>query len=175
VIDEAYVDFGAESAVSLVNQYDNLLVTQTFSKSRSLAGARLGFGIGSAPLIRDLQTIRNSTNPYNVNRMTAAAGVAALAEDAYYMANCRRIAETRQWTTERLEALGFTVVPSLTNFLFAGSPAIGGKELYLALKERGILVRHFDKPRIRGLVRITIGTPEQMQILLDAITSILEE
>ncbi len=175
VVDEAYVDFGAESAVSLVNQYDNLLVTQTFSKSRSMAGARLGFGVGSAALIQDLQTIRNSTNPYNVNRMTAAAGVAALAEDDYYMANCRRIAATRQWTTEQLEALGFVVVPSLTNFLFAGSPAIGGKELYLALKERGILVRHFDKPRIRGMVRITIGTPEQMQILLAAIQSILEE
>lgn len=175
VIDEAYVDFGAESAVELVDKYDNLLVTQTFSKSRSLAGARLGFGIGSAALIQDLQTIRNSTNPYNVNRMTAAAGVAALAEDDYYMDNCRRIVETRQWTAERLQELGFIVVPSLTNFLFVGTPAIGGKELYLGLKERGILVRHFDQPRIRNLVRITIGNREQMEALLSAVQSILEE
>ncbi len=175
VIDEAYVDFGAESAVELVDKYDNLLVTQTFSKSRSLAGARLGFGIGSAALIQDLQTIRNSTNPYNVNRMTAAAGVAALAEDGYYMENCRRIAHTRQWTAAQLEALGFTVLPSLTNFLFTGTPAIGGRKLYLALKERGVLVRHFDKDRIRNLVRITIGTPEQMGVFVDTVKTILEE
>ena len=175
VIDEAYVDFGAESAVELVDKYDNLLVTRTFSKSRSMAGARLGFGIGNAALIQDLQTIRNSTNPYNVNRMTAAAGVAALAEDDYYTDNCRRIIETRQWTAERLESLGFVVVPSLTNFLLAGSPDIGGKELYLALKERGILVRHFDQPRIRNLVRITIGSREQMETLVNAVQSILEE
>jgi len=175
VVDEAYVDFGAQSAVSLVDRYDNLLVTQTFSKSRSMAGARLGFGIGNAALIGDLQTIRNSTNPYNVNRMTAAAGEAALAEDEYYMDNCRRIRETREWTARQLETRDFSVVPSMTNFLFAAHRTMDGGELYRRLKERGILVRHFNAPRIHRFVRITIGTPEQMEAFIQTVTTILEE
>lgn len=175
VVDEAYVDFGAQSAVTLVDRYDNLLVTRTFSKSRSMAGARLGFGIGNPALIGDLQTIRNSTNPYNVNRMTAAAGEAALAEDAYYMDNCRRIQETREWTAERLKALDFSVVPSTTNFLFAAHRTVDGGDLYRRLKERGILVRHFNAPRIHRFVRITIGTPEQMETFIQTVTTILEE
>ncbi len=175
VIDEAYVDFGAQSAVGLINKYDNLLVTQTFSKSRSMAGARLGFGIACKGLIADLNTIKFSTNPYNVNRMTAAAGVGALRDADYFARNCRSIIETRAWTTERLRGLGFRVLDSLTNFVFAESPDIDGKTLYLRLRERGVLVRHFDTDRLRNFNRITIGSAEQMQTLIDSIESILEE
>ena len=173
IIDEAYVDFGAESAVALVDKYDNLLVTQTFSKSRSLAGARLGFGIGSKALIADLHTVRYSTNPYNVNRMTAAAGHAALCDNDYYMDNCRTIMENRAYTTEALRALGFEVLPSLTNFVFAKTDRMGGEAFYLELKRRGILVRHFGKAEITDYNRITIGTREQMEAFIAAVADIL--
>ena len=174
IIDEAYVDFGAESAVKLVDRYDNLLVLQTFSKSRSMAGARLGFGIGNEKLIADLNTIKYSTNPYNVNRMTEFAGVAALEENDYYMSNVQTIIRNRKWTTAQLESLGFTVLDSKANFIFARSDRIEGEQLYKELKRRGVLVRHFTKDRIAQFIRITIGTIEQMEILIKNIKDVLE-
>ena len=174
VIDEAYVDFGAESAVRLTRKYENLLVVQTFSKSRSMAGARLGMAIGSKALIGDLNTLRYSTNPYNINRMTAAAGVATLQNGDYTAKNCRTIMENRAWTAKALADLGFTQTDSKANFLFAAHPAIEGKKLYQELKKRGVLVRHFDKERISPYVRITVGTREQMETLIEKIKEILE-
>ena len=175
IIDEAYVDFGGESAIPLTKKYDNLLVTGTFSKSRSLAGARLGFGIASAEIIRDLNTIRYSTNPYNVNRMTMMAGCAALDDNDYYMQNCQTIIENRAYTKSKLEALGFTVLDSKANFLFAKSDEIDGGELYLKLKSQGILIRHFSKERIKDYNRITIGTRAEMDAFLSATENILKE
>ena len=174
IIDEAYIDFGGESALKLIPNYDNLLVVQTFSKSRSMAGARLGFGAGNAKLIQDLNTIKYSTNPYNVNRMTMAAGVGALEADGYFRVNCQKIMENRAWTTGKLEELGFEVIPSMANFVFAKHAAIPGKDLYLALREKGILVRHFDKIRLRDYNRITIGSREQMKAFIRVLTEILE-
>ena len=173
VVDEAYVDFGAESCVPLIDRYPNLLVVQTFSKSRSLAGARLGFALGSAELIADLNRLKYSTNPYNVNRLTMAAGVAALEAEDYYAKNCRAIQETRAWTIQALEALGFTVVPSLANFVLAAHKTVDGETIYRELKRRGILVRHFTAPRIANYNRITIGSPEQMALLVQTLGEIL--
>ena len=173
VVDEAYVDFGAESCVNLVDQYPNLLVVQTFSKSRSLAGARLGFAIGSKELIEDLNRIKYSTNPYNVNRLTMAAGVAALEAESYYTENCKKIMEARAYTSEALTDLGFNVIPSQSNFVFAAHTTCDGETLYQELKKRGILVRHFSSPRIKNYNRITIGTMEQMQKLIETVQVIL--
>jgi len=175
VVDEAYINFGGESCVPLISEFDNLLVVQTFSKSHSLAGGRLGFAIGPEALIRDLNTLRYAANPYNVNRMTQAAGIAALEDNEYYMENCRVIRETRQYTAEALKTMGFEVLPSMANFVFARADRLPGGELYRSLKERGVLVRWFDLPRIRDYVRITIGSREQMDILLSAIEAIFDE
>ena len=173
VIDEAYVDFGGESVVPLTKKYDNLLVVQTFSKSRSLAGGRLGYAIGSEGLIADLNKIRNSTNPYNVDSLTKAVGLACLEEQDYYDNNCKKIVATREYAAQELQKLGFEMPESKTNFLFARHPKLAGKQLYLDLKARGILVRHFDMPRILDYNRITIGTPEQMETLLKTLREMI--
>ena len=175
LIDEAYVDFGAESCVELVKTYENLLVVRTYSKSYSLAGARLGFAIGSRELIEDLEKIKYSTNPYNINRLTLLAGVAAIEENDYYMGNCKVIEKNRAYLTEALTEMGFSVLPSKANFVFAASPAIDGEALYLKLKENGILVRHFQTESIRRFNRITIGTMDEMKALVKAIQGILRD
>ena len=174
VVDEAYVDFGAESCIPLIREYDNLLVTQTFSKSRSMAGGRLGFGAASPEIIQDLETIRYSTNPYNLDRMTLAAGIACLEHDDYNMKNCRTILRTREITRIALEKLGFEVTPSKANFLFVRHPGISGDELYRRLKEQGILIRHFSTERIRDYNRISVGTDEQMHALIRETEKILQ-
>jgi histidinol-phosphate aminotransferase len=175
VIDEAYVDFGAKSAVTLIPKYKNLLVTQTFSKSRSMAGARLGFGVGCTELIGDLNMIKYSTNPYNINSMTMAAGIGTLEDGEYTRRNCKAIIENREYTANELNRLGFEMTDSKANFIFAKHNDISGGELYQKLRERGILVRHFTKPRIHQYNRITVGSREQMEELIAAISEILEE
>lgn len=174
VIDEAYVDFGAESCVPLIHSYKNLLVTQTFSKSRSMAGARLGFGVGCKELIADLNTIKYSTNPYNVNAMTMAAGVGVLEDEAYTRKNCQTVAENREFLANALKVMGFEMTPSKTNFLFVKHPRITGERIYDALRERGILVRHFTAPRIAPYNRITVGARADMEALVAAMREILE-
>ena len=174
VVDEAYVDFGAESCVPLIKKYDNLLVTGTFSKSRSMAGARLGFGVGCASLINDLNTIKYSTNPYNINRMTMAAGVGALEDKEYFENNCKYIMDTRAYTVEKLTQLGFETLPSCTNFVFTKHPTVSGQLIYEKLKEKGILVRHFKNERICEFNRITIGTKEQMDTLIAELCEIVK-
>ena len=174
IVDEAYVDFGGESCVPLIDRYENLLVVQTFSKSRQLAGARLGLAMGNAKLIADLNRVKFSLNPYNINRLTLKAGQAALEDTAYFDKTRAAIMDTRAWTMQQLTDRGFTVLDSRANFVFASTERINGSVLYKELKKNGILVRHFDAPRIDNWLRITIGTPEQMQALMDAVDKILE-
>lgn len=174
VIDEAYIDFGGESAVKLIDRYENLLVTQTFSKSRSLAGGRLGMAFGNEALIQDLKTAKFSINPYNVNAMTMAAGLGALEDDEYNRKNCQIVVENRSYTTAQLRERGFEVLDSMANFVLAGHPDVAGADLYAQLKKHGILVRYFDSVRLQPYVRITIGTKEQMDALLAAVDKILE-
>ena len=175
VVDEAYVDFGAESCVPLIHKYDNLLVTQTFSKSRSMAGARLGFGVGNKNLINDLNTVKYSTNPYNINRCTMMAGIGVLEDEEYTRTNCKTIIENREYLSEELSKLGFILTDSKTNFVFAKHPEVAGEKIYLELKKKGILVRHFNKKEICEYNRITVGTRAQMEILVKTLGQILEE
>ncbi len=175
IIDEAYVDFGGASVVGLINTYDNLLVVHTCSKSRSLAGARLSFTFGNEALISDIDKMRYSFNSYNVNRLTLAAGEAAIDDEPYYAGMCRKIIKTRDRTSVALQNLGFVMTDSKANFLFARHPNLSGSALYQKLKARGLLVRHFDKPRISDYLRITIGTDAQMDALLEVLKTILAE
>ena len=176
MVDEAYVDFGGESCAPLVGQYDNLLVVQTMSKSRSLAGGRLGFALGSRELIDALNRVTYSFNPYNVNRLSILAGAAAIEDEDYFQSCCRTIRDNRAWLTGQLEELGFSVLPSQTNFVFAKSGKISGGALYRGLKERGVLVRWWaGSGRIEDFVRITVGSMEQLKILVEQIAALLEK
>ena len=169
VIDEAYVDFGGTSCYKLTESYDNLLVVRTFSKSRCLAGARLGYAFGSPELIEDLEKLKYSTNPYNVNRLSMLLGCVTVDAEPYYQEVSRKIQSARAWAVGALKTLGFEVLPSKANFIFARHPAISGDDLYAGLRQRGILVRHFTKARIKDFVRITIGTQAQMERLAEAL------
>lgn len=173
VIDEAYVDFGAESAVGLIDRYDNLLVVQTFSKSRSLAGARIGFAMGNSEVIADMNRIKFSFNPYNLNRLSILAGTEAIKDREYFESTRRKIIDTRENFVEDMKKLGFNVLPSKANFVFASSDRISGEEYFIKLRKYNIIVRHFNDEKISNYVRITIGTPEEMQALVKATEEIL--
>lgn len=175
VIDEAYVDFGAESCVKLIKKYDNLIVTQTFSKSRSLAGARVGVAFACEKLIADLKTIKFSRNPYNLSRMSAQAAIGALIDEEYFTENCKKIMATRESFVAGLNGLGFSVLPSSANFVFAKHVKLSGETVYKQLKNRGVLVRYFDKPRLKEFVRITIGGAEDMKTTLSILFDIIKE
>ena len=161
--------------MDLIRKYDNLLVVQTYSKSRSMAGARLGFAIADAGIIADLEKIKYSTNPYNINRLTLLAGEAAVESNAYYVENAKKIAATRDMTTQKLREMGFTVLDSKANFIFAKNNAVSGRVLYEELKKKGVLVRFWGKEKIEDFLRSTIGTPEQMEVLFAKTAEILQE
>ena len=166
IIDEAYIDFGAQSAISLIPKYENLLVVQTFSKSRSLAGMRIGYAFGNEKLIRYLNDAKYSFNSYTMNTVTIAMGVEAVKDDAYFQETIRKVVATREWTKEELRRLGFVFQDSKSNFIFASHPKYPAKELFAALRQQGIYVRYFEKPRIDNYLRISIGTDKEMQTLL---------
>ncbi|HEX4974915.1 MAG TPA: histidinol-phosphate transaminase [Pseudomonadales bacterium] len=175
VIDEAYVDFGAESAVKLIDSYPNLLVVQTFSKSRSLAGLRSGFALGNPLLIEALERIKNSFNSYPLDRFALTGSVAAIKDHTYFQAICDQIIASRQKTQAALERLGFEVLDSAANFLFARHPVHAAQTLYQQLKNQGILVRYFKQPRIDNFLRITIGTDSEMDSLINCLNNLLNE
>jgi len=173
IIDEAYVDFGGDSAVQWLGDHPNLLVIQTFSKSRSLAGIRVGYALGNACLIDALERVKNSFNSYPLDRLAIAGAVAAIQDETYFQTCRERIITTRENTTSKLEGMGFKVLPSSANFLFAKHAHYPSEKLYLELKAKGILVRYFDKPRISGYMRITIGTDAQMSRFIEVLQTIL--
>ena len=174
LIDEAYVDFGGESCYPLMEKYGNLLVSRTYSKSRCLAGGRLGYAIGPKELIADLEKIKYSTNPYNLDRLTLRLGEATVDAEPYYREAWQKIIAARGYTAQALKGLGFEVLDSDANFVFARTPRMDGGELYRKLKASGILVRHFTNPRIDQFLRITIGTQEQMEQLIETVKNILD-
>lgn len=169
IVDEAYVDFGAQSAVGLIDRYPNLLVAQTLSKSRSLAGLRVGFALGQENLIAALRCVRDSINSYTVDRVAQAGATAALADRAYFDQTRQKVMSTRAWTARELERMGFTVCPSRSNFLFVRHPERPGKEIFDHLRQEGILVRRWDIPEIRDWLRISIGTDEEMQAMISVL------
>ena len=175
IVDEAYIDFGGTSALPLLNQYENLLIVQTFSKSRSLAGMRIGYAFGSETLIRYLNNVKYSFNSYTMNQLTLTAGAAALREEAYFKKTIHKIIATRERVKEEFQKLGFLFGDSQSNFLFVTHPDVHAQKLFEALKEEHIYVRYFNKPRIDNYLRITIGTDEEMDVLLDVLRGYLKK
>jgi histidinol-phosphate aminotransferase len=175
LVDEAYVDFGADSAVSLLDRFDNLLVVQTCSKSRSLAGLRVGYALGAPALVEALERVRDSFNSYTLDAVAQAAAVAAFNSPDWFEQTRARIIATRQATSRALQELGFTVLPSSANFIFASHSRLTGSQLYHDLRQAGILVRHFRLPRIENFVRITIGTDSDMASLAEALRQLLDQ
>jgi histidinol-phosphate aminotransferase len=173
VIDEAYIDFGGETAIPLTQRYPNLLVTQTMSKSRSLAGMRIGFAIGHPDLIEALVRVKDSFNSYPLDRLAEAAGVAAIRDRAYFRETCDKVIESRNKVTTGLQELGFEVLPSAANFVFARHPDYDAAELAAGLRKEGLIVRHFNKRRIDQFLRITIGTPSENQHLLSVLDTLV--
>ena len=173
IIDEAYVDFGAQSAVPLLGKYENLLIVQTTSKSRSLAGMRIGYALGSETLIATLEAVKNSYNSYTMDAIALAVGEASIRDEAYFRETCRKVSATRDRSADELRALGFTVLPSLTNFLFVTHPEKKAPDIFTALREKGIFIRYFKLPRIDNYLRITVGTDAQMDALIAALKEIL--
>jgi len=173
VIDEAYIDYGGESAVALIGEFDNLLVVQTLSKSRALAGLRVGFAIGNVGLIEALGRVKNSFNSYPLDAIAQRAAVAAMDDADYFHSCCQRVIASREALCSGMASLGFQVLPSGANFIFATHPRHPAKQLFAALRERGIVVRYFDKPRIDNFLRITIGTEEDIASLLDALAELV--
>ncbi|WP_010240642.1 histidinol-phosphate transaminase [Clostridium arbusti] len=175
IIDEAYVDFGGESVVSLIKDYPNLLVIQTLSKSRSLAGIRLGFALAQEELIDGLNRIKNSMNSYTIDRVAAKAAVAAIKDEEHFKDCTSKIMDTREMVVSKLKEIGFEVVPSKANFIFASHPKINGEKLFFTLRENGLLVRYFNKPRINNYLRITIGSEEEMNIFVEKLQKIVDD
>jgi len=176
VVDEAYIDFAdsGSSAVALVNQYDNLLVVQTMSKSRSLAGLRIGYAMGSAELIEGLERVKNSFNSYPLGHVQIAAGVASFKDNQYFQEMRQLVINSRKKLTQQLETMGFEVLPSAANFVFVRHCDFSADVLAQSLREKNIIVRHFNKPRINEFLRITVGSEEQNQLLIDSLSSIFE-
>ena len=174
VIDEAYIDFGGTSAISLIDKYENLLVVQTFSKSRSMAGMRIGYAMGNEKLIRYINDVKYSFNSYTMDETALVLGVEAVKDKEYFEETCQRIIATREWTKEELRKLGFSFGDSMSNFIFASHARIPAKELFEALKKEGIYVRYFNKPRINNYLRISIGTEEEMQELVKFLQKYIE-
>lgn len=173
VVDEAYIDFGGVSAVSLIDRYPNLLVIQTFSKSRALAGLRIGLALGDAQLIEGLERVKDSFNSYPMDRLAIAAGAASFEDEAYFREACRRVIDAREQLAQDLRALGFEMPPSSANFLFVRHPHRDAAELAALLREQGVVVRHFKRPRIDQYLRITVGAPEQNARLLEVLAAVL--
>lgn len=173
VVDEAYVDFGAESAVKLVDKYSNLLVVQTFSKSRSYAGMRLGYALGNSNIIEGLERLKFSFNSYTINRISIESGIESFRDEEYFQECRRKIMNTRDYTTTELEKLGFNVLDSKSNFLFISHITANASDLYQKLRDNGILVRYFSKPKIDNFLRVTIGTDEEMQEFIAKLQKII--